>query len=91
MAYDTYEWSPHADEALAALDDGYRRWVDGVRALGEDGLERPVGPAEGPWADHTYAELVLHISREVIHHGAEVLLLRDLYRHRRAAGEEGLR
>jgi hypothetical protein len=26
------------------------------------------------------AELVLHINREAIHHGAEVLLLRDLYR-----------
>jgi hypothetical protein len=26
------------------------------------------------------AELVLHISREAIHHGAEILLLRDLYR-----------
>ena len=26
------------------------------------------------------AALVLHIHREVIHHGAEVSLLRDLYR-----------
>jgi hypothetical protein len=24
--------------------------------------------------------LILHITREVIHHGAEILLLRDLYR-----------
>jgi hypothetical protein len=28
------------------------------------------------------AALVLHIHREAIHHGAEVALLRDLYRHR---------
>ena len=68
--------------ALAQLDDGYRRWVEGCRALGEDGLDRPVGEAEGPWADHPYAVLLLHIHREVIHHGAEVLLLRDLYRNR---------
>lgn len=27
------------------------------------------------------AALVLHISRETIHHGAEITLLRDLYRH----------
>jgi hypothetical protein len=26
------------------------------------------------------AALVLHINRETIHHGAEILLLRDLYR-----------
>jgi hypothetical protein len=25
------------------------------------------------------AELILHINREVIHHGAEIALLRDLY------------
>jgi hypothetical protein len=24
---------------------------------------------------------VLHVNREVIHHGAEIALLRDLYRH----------
>ena len=28
------------------------------------------------------AALVLHIHREVIHHGAEIALLRDLYAHR---------
>jgi hypothetical protein len=41
---------------------------------------RPVWPAEGPWADSPYADLVLHINRELIHHGAEICLLRDLYR-----------
>jgi hypothetical protein len=29
------------------------------------------------------ATLILHINREVIHHGAEVTLLRDLYRETR--------
>jgi len=28
------------------------------------------------------AALVLHINRETIHHGAEICLLRDLYRNR---------
>jgi hypothetical protein len=28
------------------------------------------------------AELVLHINREAIHHGAEIALLRDLYANR---------
>ena len=28
------------------------------------------------------AALVLHITREMIHHGAEIALLRDLYRWR---------
>jgi hypothetical protein len=29
------------------------------------------------------AALVLHINREAIHHGAEIAVLRDLYRWRR--------
>ena len=52
----------------------------GVPSLDEAGLARPVGPAEGPWQDRSYAALVLHINREVIHHGAEVALLRNLFR-----------
>ena len=47
-----------------------------------DGLTRPCGPAEGPFAEYPMAALVLHIHREVIHHGAEISLLRDLYLHR---------
>ena len=27
------------------------------------------------------SELVLHINREVIHHGAEIACIRDLYAH----------
>ena len=56
-------------------------WLDGVRALGEDGLEQPCGPTEGPFAEAPLAALVLHINRELIHHLAEVSLLRDLYGH----------
>ncbi|MGB8405167.1 MAG: DinB family protein [Mycobacterium sp.] len=44
-------------------------------------LARPCGPAEGPYADLSMATLVLHINREVIHHGAEIACIRDLYTH----------
>jgi hypothetical protein len=76
-----FEYAGTAAEALRQLDDGYATWVSGVRGLGPDGLARPCGPAEGPYADTPMAGLVLHIHREVIHHGAEIALLRDLYRH----------
>jgi len=79
--YQTAVWAGDAATALAELDDEYARWIKGVGELDLDGLARPVGPAEGPWAEHSYAELVLHINREAIHHGAEILVLRDLYRH----------
>jgi hypothetical protein len=64
------------------LDEAYAGWITGVRGLGEEGLARPCGPAEGPFAEYPLAALVLHINREAIHHGAEICLLRDLYRNR---------
>jgi len=82
IGYQTVIWPTSATEMLERIDDGYRRWVEGVSSLSGEDWPRPVGPAEGLFADAPYAALVLHINREVIHHGAEVLLLRDLYRSR---------
>ncbi|MGH9043114.1 MAG: DinB family protein, partial [Acidimicrobiia bacterium] len=78
--YQTVDWSPDAASALADLDEVYRVWTAGVAGLDSEGLARPVGPAEGPFAELPYSALVLHIHREAIHHLGEVLLLRDLYR-----------
>lgn len=80
LTYETATWPRTAAEALDALDAQYEAWTSGVRALGPDGLAQPCGSAEGPYAEYPFATLVLHISREAIHHGAEMLLLRDLYR-----------
>lgn len=77
--YATHPYAATADEALRQLDAAHDAWVAGVRGLDEAALARPVGAAEGPFAERPMAELVLHIHREVIHHGAEVALLRDLY------------
>ena len=70
---------------MALLDRWYAAWRDGVRGLDAAGLQAPCGPAEGHFADHPMAALVLHINREAIHHGAEVALLRDLYLHSEGA------
>jgi hypothetical protein len=80
--YESFDYAGTADAALSQLDQEYARWLDGVRGLGSEGLARPCGPAEGPYGEEPMATLVLHISRELIHHGAEVALLRDLYTHR---------
>jgi hypothetical protein len=79
VSYQTFGYAGRAAGALAQLDEAYATWISGVRGLGADGLSRPCGPAEGPYAEYPMAELVVHINREVIHHGAEVCLLRDLY------------
>lgn len=79
--YETWPYATDAATALNQLDTEYQRWTAGVRALSDDDLNRPCGPAEGPYADEPMSVLVLHINREVIHHGAEIALLRDLYTH----------
>ena len=84
--YLTFSWAGTATDALDQLDNAYQRWSDGVARLTADELARPAGSSEGPHADRTLAALVLHINREVIHHGAEIALLRDLYPHRTHLG-----
>ena len=78
--YQTYDYPGDAATALERLDASYALWMDGVRALGPEDLMRPIGPAEGPFANEPMAALVVHINREALHHGAEIALLRDLYR-----------
>ena len=56
--------------------------LDDLASVGEEGLARPCGPAEGFFAEAPLSDLVLHINRELIHHGAEICLLRDLYLRR---------
>ncbi|ANY09203.1 DinB family protein [Pseudonocardia sp. HH130630-07] len=85
--YATHTYAATADEALRQLDEKYASWTSGVAALGSEGLARPCGPAEGPYADAPLATLVLHIHRELIHHGAEVALLRDLHRAGALSGD----
>ncbi|MGP4110430.1 DinB family protein [Streptomyces sp. 4N509B] len=87
--WDAFPYAGTAKGALAQLDEAYERWVAGVRGLGAAELARRCGPSEPYFADAPLAALVLHIHREVIHHGAEISLLRDLYPWRRVAGPEG--
>jgi hypothetical protein len=82
VTLETLDWPGTAAAGIAFVERGYAAWRAGVVALGEAGLGRAVGPAEGPYSASPFAVLVLHINREVIHHGAEVALLRDLYRAR---------
>jgi len=86
-----FDYPTDAAGALAFLDEAWTWWRQGLEAGGEAGLWRPLGDAEGniPYMqlgeEDPFVGLVLHIHREVIHHSAEILLLRDLWRSRRSA------
>jgi hypothetical protein len=73
--YDSFSYAPTAAAALGQLDAHYQQWSEAVRRVGEDGLQRP-----SEFQDEPLSTVILHINRETIHHGAEIALLRDLYR-----------
>lgn len=77
--YMSYDYPVTAADALRRLDSMYMAWRDGVLSKDEVALTAPVGPAEGPGAEKPFLTLALHINRELLHHGAEIALLRDLY------------
>jgi hypothetical protein len=69
-----------AATGIEYLTHAYTRWRDAIAGLSEDQLLAPLGEKGADFADQPMAELVLHLNRETIHHGAEICLLRDLYR-----------
>lgn len=72
---------PHtAAEAVTFLDDSYREWHGHVSRLGDEGLRAPLGPKGAYFSAEPMAALIMHLNREVMHHGGEIGLLRDLFR-----------
>ena len=61
------------------LDAAFACWQGLLDAVPEESLDVAVGPAGGPYADSTRRAFVLHVLDELIHHGAEVGLFRDLW------------
>lgn len=77
--YQTFEYATTAQAAVAQLETEYASWMSGVESLGEEELSRACG--EHGFEEDSMARLIMHIHREIIHHLAEVSLLRDLYLH----------
>jgi hypothetical protein len=69
-----------ATEAIDQLDRAYALFRGHVAAADAAGLTLPLGPIAGPYAESTRASFVLHELDELIHHGAEIAALRDIYR-----------
>jgi len=72
-------WVGDAATACASLGRAWSVFRSGVAGWDDDRLWRPLGPAWGSAADKTNLDLALHAERELIHHGAEIALLRDLH------------
>jgi hypothetical protein len=73
----TFRYAGTAEEALRQLDEQYEIYVEGVRRIGTAGLVQPqIHPPA--FADAPVAKKALYVNVEVIHHGAEICLMRDL-------------
>ncbi len=70
-----------AAEAIADLERALDNFLAGLRAKG-DNIWDKLGPNFGPFAESSFVDLGLHAYREVVHHGAEIGVLRDLYDRR---------
>jgi DinB superfamily len=68
-----------AAEVLTTLDEAYAAWRVKLAATTEESLAEPMGEVAGPYRTDSRYAFALHIVDELIHHGAEAALLRDLY------------
>jgi uncharacterized damage-inducible protein DinB len=73
-----------AAAALDRLDAAAAHWHTMLEACTDEHLVQPIGPIGGPYAEEPRAGFVVHMIDEQTHHGAEVGLLRDLYRAQHA-------
>ena len=73
-----------ADEAVATMRDGWRALVGALRSATDEQLERPTRSygygGEGPMS--TGSQILASLLNEISHHGAQITVLRDLYRSR---------
>jgi hypothetical protein len=76
------DFPPGAAAVPGFLDKHYQAWRAGMTGLSPDEWAAPLGPAWGLYAEDSKVDLALHVLDEVIHHSAEVGLLRDLYANR---------
>ena len=79
-----------AAEALDQLDRAHARWDAHLALADDERLGAVIGSVGGEHGDGTRAGYVLHMLDEFIHHGAEISMLRDLYRWQQPVSPDAL-
>jgi hypothetical protein len=78
-----YEISGDAASAVAAFESGADAWRAALTAINDDATLDTVGVSTYPHGsdpEDPFIDLVWWVNQELLHHGAEIALLRDLYR-----------
>ncbi|MER6767033.1 DinB family protein, partial [Amycolatopsis sp. NPDC000746] len=82
---DDYPIAGDVTAAVAAFDAGATAWREALLTIDDAALDT-VGYCTYPHgsdAESPFLEIVWWVNQEVLHHGAEIALLRDLYRQTR--------
>jgi len=93
LTRDNYEISGDAAGAIAAFGSGAAAWRAALLGAGDATLDT-VGHSTYPYgsdAEEPFIDIVWWVNQELLHHGAEIALLRDLYRARGSARADSLR
>jgi hypothetical protein len=80
---DDYLFSGLAAEGIAAFDTAAMAWRDVLTAVTDDAALDEVGRSTYPYGsdpEDRLVDTVWWVNQEVLHHGAEIALLRDLFR-----------
>ena len=83
IGFDDPDGAPPATaaDAVALLEQAHARWDAHLDLATNESLGETIGRVAGPqYVDQARAAYVLHMLDEFIHHGAEIALLRDLWR-----------
>ncbi|MFH8974357.1 DinB family protein [Streptomyces sp. NPDC017890] len=84
LTRDDYRVSGSASEAVAAFEAGATAWRNALLRADDAALDT-VGRCTYPHGsdeEDPFIDIVWWVNQEVLHHGAEIALLRDLYRAR---------
>lgn len=71
-------WTLDAGEAVERLRSSWAEFR--ATLVGFEDWFSELGENWGPWHRHCIADFAMHASNELVHHGAEIATLRDLYR-----------
>ena len=86
LTKDTYVISGDANSAVAALMAAVDAWRGTLVQCDDTALDT-VGYSTFPYgsdAEEAFLDIVWWVNQEVLHHGAEIALLRDLYHYSHA-------
>jgi len=91
MTNETFVVSGDAGSAAAALTEAVDAWR-GTLLQSDDAALDTAGYSTYPYgsdAEEMFIDIVWWVNQEVLHHGAEIALLRDLYRDSDRRGGAG--